>query len=501
MAAPALNDIDEPLLSFKGSAWTFVVLVIAALLVPLVGMLWASNDSTSENRELAEFPSLVTDDGMNANFLSEAGAYFTDHFAYRENLVDADARLFSSVFGISTADNVIFGNSGWLYYAGTLSDYQDKQPLRERQARNIAHNLRMLQDWCAAQGSRFVFTVAPDKNALYGMNMPAYYPQVANDDMDLLAKWLEEYAVNTVDMHAVMEEAEDIQYFLRDSHWSDKGALLGHDALAEALGLETADISQEDLVERDGYIGDLNRMLFPLSAVPEADWHAVGVNDGSGATDTQRSGEFWNYLEGADPNDGIVVTEPTDANPYAAVAASNGRLLMFRDSFAISLLPYFACETEQARFDKLVPYDGLQLLDEPYDSVIVERAQRHVADLADEAFIMPCPAVDDSFEGLASLEGASATCGVTVEGGLIKFQGEVSGVALQPDDEVFVRVSDGEGSTRVYEAFACTGNGDDNGYAVYAGSGSWMSKAVKVEVVVRSTYSSFGVGTFDFIIE
>ena len=49
------------------------------------------------------------------------------------------------------------------------------------------------------------------------------------------------------------------------------------------------------------------------------------------------------------------------------------------DSFAIGLLPFFACETESARFDKMVPYNGLQLLDEAYDSGVVERAQRHAA--------------------------------------------------------------------------------------------------------------------------
>lgn len=501
MAAPALNDIDKPLPSFKGPAWVFVLLVIAALLTPLVGMLWAPNDATSENRELAEFPALFDDNGFNLDFLSEAGTYFADHFAYRENLVDADARLFSSVFGISTADNVILGSDGWLYYAGTLSDYQDREPLRDRQARNVAHNLRMLQDWCVAQGANFVFTVAPDKNALYGANMPGYYPQVANDDMELLSKWLEELGVSTVDMHAVMEEAGSVQYFLRDSHWSDKGALLGHDAVADALGLQTAGINGADLTALDDYIGDLNRMLYPLSATPETNWYAKGINDGSGATGSLRSGEYWRYLEGADPNDAVVVTEPTEANPYAVVAKGNGRILIFRDSFAISLLPYFACETEQARFDKLVPYNGLQLLDEPYDSVVVERAQRHVGDLAEEAFIMPCPTVDDVFDDTAFAEGASATCDVTIEGSLVKFSGEILGLTLQPEDEIFVRVSDSAGLTRTYEAFSCTGDGTDNGYAVYAGADSWVSKQVKVEVLVRSTYSCSEVGAFDLIIE
>lgn len=500
MADKTLNDIKEPLPAHRWSSLIFVILVIGALLIPFVGMVWAPNDSTQENRELAEVPHLFLDGQFNMSYLSDLGGYFADHFAYRENLVDADARLFSSVFGISTAENVVLGTEGWLYYAGTLADYQNKAPLRERQARNIAHNLRMLQDWCSAQGADFVFTVAPDKNSLYGSDMPYYYPQVANDDMKLLQTWLDAYEVRYVDMHSALAGAGGVQYFLRDSHWSDKGALLGHDAIADALSLETAEISSSDLVQRKDYVGDLNRMLYPVSAIPEADWYAEGVNDGSGETGTMRSGAYWNYVEGADPNDGVVVTEPAEANPYASAAASNGTMLMFRDSFAIGLLPFFACETESARFDKMVPYNGLQLLDGSYDSVVVERAQRHIADLVDEAFIMPCPAVEMPFGEVVDDVDASATCDVQVEGSLISVSGCVQGIALQPDDDVLVRISDEEGLTRTYEAFACTGDGSDNGYAVYAGGDQWSSKAVKLEVLVRSDYSSLRAAVFDLII-
>ena len=500
MAEKMLNDIKQPLPSYKAPAWIFVVFVMAALLVPLVGMLWAPSDSTSENRELADVPALVRDGSWNVGFLSDAGAYFTDHFAYRENLVDADARLFSSAFGISTADNVIFGDDGWLYYAGTLADYQDRDPLREREARNIAHNIRMLQDWCVAQGADFAFTVVPDKNSLYPEQMPGYYPQVENDDMDLLKEWLSSYGVNFVDMHEVMQSADGVQYFLRDSHWSDKGALLGHDAIAKALDLKTAGITQDELEMRDDYIGDLNQMLFPVSAEPEDDWYAEGINDGSGETATQRSGEYWDYIEGADPTDSVVVTEPSTESPYSSVAASNGSMLMFRDSFAISLLPYFAVETEHGRFDKMVPYNGLQVLDEAYDSVVVERAQRHMADLAEGAFIMPCPTVQDDFSDLAEADGASATCDVKVEGSLVSLSGEVFGIDLKPDDGIFIRLTEGNGDSRMYEAFALTGDGSDNGYAVNIGSDAWLGKKVMVEVLVVNGYSANEVDRFDLII-
>lgn len=489
MAGSTLNDIRKPPPSYRGAAWAFVVLVFAALLIPLVGMLWAPSDTSAENREAAATPRLLSEEGtLNVNVLSDAGAFFADHYAYRSYLVDADARLFSGVFGISTADNVVYGDDGWLYYAGTLGDYQNRTPLRERQAANIAHNMRLLQDWCEAQGCKFLFTIAPDKNELYGNEMPSYYPEVDNESMGLLSKWLASEEVSYLNMFDVMRGAEDVQYFLRDSHWSDKGALLCHDAIAAELGLVTMGIDESSLVAKDDYIGDLNRMLFPISAVPETDWYASGVNDGSGVSGTLRSGSYWDYVEGADPNDGVVVTEPSEGSPYIELAAENGRMLMFRDSFAIGLLPFFACETEAARFDKMVPYDGLQLLDGDYATVVVERAQRHASDLAESAFIMPCPVVDVGGSNSAMPSSAiDATCDVESQDSLVLLSGDVSYEALTPEDSIYLTLFDADGSSRTYEAFQCTGDGElDNAYQAYVSRTVWAGKDVKIQVSVGS---------------
>lgn len=520
-----LNDIDKPLASYRAVQWIFPIVVIAAMLVPLFGMLWAPTNSTEENRDLAEAPKLVGESGgLNVEFLQQAGCYFTDHYAYKSYLVDADARLFTSVFGFSTAENVVFGDDGWLYYAGTLSDYQDRAPLRQRQAYAIAHNVRMLQDWCEAQGSSFAFTVAPNKNTLYPESMPSMYPEVEDQSMAMLKEQLERQGVNYVDMFDVFNlkegsensvaDADTVQYFLRDSHWSDRGALLAHDALADSLDAKTMGLTDGDLFSRDDYIGDLNLMLFPISATPETDWYARGVNDGSGASGTQRSGSFWDYEQGSDPNDGVVVTSITAENPFSEEAVANGRMLMFRDSFAIGLLPYFASENISVTFDKMVPYNALQLLGGDFDSVVVERAQRHVKDLADDAFIMPCPLVDivetgaeEAEDSAAPVDGLQATCEIQHEGDLIKLAGcitgyvgdDAKGAHLSPDDNVYIRVRDDSGNVGTYEAFLLNGEADEcDAYAAYIGSAAWADRALSVKVLIGSPESVRVVGDFGY---
>lgn len=469
------------------------------LLVPFVGMAWAGDDGSTENRELAPAPSLTTEEGgWNVDLLSEWGDYFSDHFAYRSAMVDMDARLYAGVFGVSTTDQVVVGSDGWLYYAGTLNDYQGRAPLRVREARNIAYNLRMLQDYCEAQGARFAFAIAPDKNALYGDAMPGYYPAADDGNRELLREQLEDQGVNAVDLFDAFQEQDDLLYFLRDSHWSDKGALLAQDELVAAVGDEALPLDEDDLVAADDYVGDLNRMIFPLSGVPERNWYAEGVNDGSGESGSFRSGSLWRYAEGQSTEDDTVRTEST-----TKAAQENGRLLMFRDSFANNLIPYLASEYSQATFTKLVPYNGLLAAELRPQAVMVERTQRHVRYLGEQASIMPCPLVRLGAAPEADT-AATASCEMGENGPLLSFRGWLDGTdGLALDAEVFVRVTGDSGEQRIYRAFALTDaeSGNDWGYHVYANKEAWRGQEVSVDVLVGSLEQSACAGSFRFAVE
>ena len=104
-------------------------LFIAAFLILCTLPLWSlfaasKNEDNAENRRLAAAPQLMTDQGLNIRFLPDAGAWFEDHFGLRERMVTGNALLRSRLFGVSSADGVIDGTDGWLYYTDSLSDYQ-----------------------------------------------------------------------------------------------------------------------------------------------------------------------------------------------------------------------------------------------------------------------------------------------------------------------------------------------------------------------------------------
>lgn len=493
------NDVNTCIASSKIGRIIFVVIVFIMLLIPLVGMIWAPTNESIEKKELAPWPQLYDEKtGFNTNILSELGDYFSDHYAYRVTMIDAGARLYSDVFGVSTADTVVVGNDDWLYYAGTLNDYQNRAPLRAGQARNIAHNVKMLQDYCEEHNASFVFTVAPDKNSLYGQSMPAYYPAVESQEREVLASYLKRAGVNYVDLFAALENAPERLYFYRDSHWTEKGALIAHDALAEAGGFQTGSFTQDDFIETDDYVGDLSSMLYPLQPEPEPNWYILGVNDGSGTTRTLRSGSDWNFIEGKSVEDPAIETTIAEgANTHAA--EKNGSLLMFRDSFGNSLIPYLSCEFSPATYSKRIPYNALLVEELKPQMVIVERAQRHVGFFAEEAPLMECPTVALD----AHTEIAHIDCAVTGEasenGPLACLQGFIEGVDMDAESEIYVRLTDSEGGTCIYRTFLISDEktDSDQGYCLYVSKNLWANQDVVAEVILQQGEKMQELGSFN----
>ena len=78
------------------------VLMLAAF--PFVGMSVAASNETTENKELARFPRLRSDGTWNVRYLSQMGGYFEDHFAFRQELVAANALIRGRLLGVSASD-------------------------------------------------------------------------------------------------------------------------------------------------------------------------------------------------------------------------------------------------------------------------------------------------------------------------------------------------------------------------------------------------------------
>ena len=168
-------------------------------------------DVTTEKKELSKFPSIKKEESINIRYLPELGDYFTEHFAYRQELVSLNSSLYTNLFNVSNTDNVIAGRNNWLYYKDSLNDYIGKDIMSDRAIFNVINNIAIMQQYVQNKNKEFIFTIVPNKNSLYYENMPYYYKKVSNDNnLSNLNKEIKRQNINYVDLKSIFEKNKNI---------------------------------------------------------------------------------------------------------------------------------------------------------------------------------------------------------------------------------------------------------------------------------------------------
>lgn len=438
----------------KGWKLLYCGAFFALCLVPSAGMFFAGAGSSSENRNLAELPSLQRESGLNVEYLSELGDYFQEHFAFRNELVTANALINGKLLGTSTASGVIQGTDGWLYYTDSLADYLGTEPMSDRSLYNIAHTLAMMQKELEKNGINFLFTVAPNKNSLYDEYMPYYDRQKVSDEKNLLRleHFLEEEGVSYTDLYALFSAEDEVLYHARDSHWNNRGAAMAAEALLTDLGKEHVSYTDAAYEVRTDFEGDLDKMLYPLAMTPEEEIYYTEPFS-------------YEYVE--------EIGSTFDPRIHTKHEEKDGSLVMYRDSFGNALLPFLAEEYGAAYFSRGVPYQLMDVGTNAADTVIVERAERFLPDMAQSPPVMtavPVTMPEDWTVNEAHVTDGAAGLKVQAMGLQYQITGTILPEYLDTDTGIYVRVGDAV----LYEAFLMdvvteTGT-DDGGFCLYVPS-------------------------------
>ena len=428
-------------------------------LIPSVGMLFFPTTQTTENRAMAPAPKLITEEGrLNKAFFADFESYFTEHMALRNPMVFADATVQTTLFQESNVSGVIDGTDGWLYYSSTLSDYLGTDVLSDRALYNLAVNFSIVQSFLEERDIDFVLTIAPNKNTLYGENMPYYKSYVVNPDHSakLLAPYLYAQNVDYLDLFELFEQQEEVLYLKRDSHWNRKGALLVYDAIMNRLDLSHKAPSDYTSVLLQDDNGDLNKMLYSF-------YGKLEENYSYGTT------QNYTYANDVDSvEDGWIITENLDAE---------GTLLMFRDSFANTLIPFFSESFANAYYAKGEP-NALERYVDTYDPdcVVIQKVERNITNYLENPPILTPP------EGELPLNMTIAKTETTLniqecmnDPSYYQLSGTLDPERTEVYSETLVCVNG-----RYYQAYQT----DDNAYMLYLKKDVFTESSVQVEVYI-----------------
>ena len=398
----------------------FTILFMAACLLPAAGMALLGPSQPGANEVLSPRPALTDRDGkLNGSVLTDAAAYFGDHFGFRQELITGWAKLNAALFRTSTAEDVILGREGWLYFAPTLGDYTRTDPMTDRELWCAARTLYLLQENARSDGGEFLFVIAPNKNSLYPDAMPLLPVEKADSNARSLFRRLEEMGVDHLDLFSVFRQEEEILYFPTDSHWNGRGAALAADALLTALGREGGYYTAEFLPGE--HKGDLYEMLYPAGKETDPDQiYAPGFT----------------FTGGGKNPDAITIRTQS--------AAGQGSLVMYRDSFGRNLYPYLAERFESAVFSRKTDYGSTELA--PGDVLVIELVERNLRYLNQYAPAIPAPVRAAELAEAAQSAGSVRLAAAETER-YLSLEGTFSGILPDDDSPVYVLC----GNT-VYEA-------------------------------------------------
>ena len=397
------------------------ICILPALLLP-----WQKEEAVG-NEQLASAPELLEEDGsFNVQVLNDFSDYFADHFAFRHEMITLNDTLAGSVLHTLDSSSVLLGKKGWLFYNSTISDYTGTELFTARQSYAAAHVLQLMQEYCEQNGVQFCFTIAPNKNSLYGSQMPTRYAAAQTRNVQLLAQQMQQQGVRYADLFRVLSASDEQLYYRLDSHWNMRGAQLAAQALLQELnGAETSfDALKTEALQP--HTGDLYEMVYPAG----------------GETEQDITFDFeYSYDEKFHSADDITIhTE----NPSA-----EGSIFVYRDSFGINLHPFLAQSYGRACFSRNMPYRLTAALEEQPDTILIELVERNLNWLLERAPEMPAP------ERMAlQAEDRGETLSAQSSDGRLEgyfcLTGDLSGQQVDEDSPVYILTESG-----AYEASPC----------------------------------------------
>ncbi len=494
----------------------FILAVMALFLIPSLGMAVYPTTVSYENRELKEKPSVIgPDGGFNKGIFDDVSDYVADHIALRNEISALYAVLNAEIFSVSARDSVILGEDGWLYYTASSDDYLHKDPISGRELFNIAHNLALIQEYCELLGKKAVFAIAPNKNSLYGEHMPKAYKDAKDrfnnefSDMERLMPYLKAEGVNYVDLEELFKAQDETLYYKKDSHWNNKGALLVYNELMKKVGIAAVDLSEEaagttvpDLSDiasgavaldfskevpeaSDDFIGDLNKMLYGIAAKPEERLNYI-KNRTYFYYNSNDSGEVLDL----DDAEMVEKNEVETVNPYGS-----GNLLMYRDSFANSLIPYLSQSFSYAYYSKIVPYNLTDLVTRSPDYVMIEKAERHLPTFAEVPPVMSAPSRQIG-EERENAELLGKPLEIKNDGAYYNITGWLKAAdVVSEDSRIYVALGASDsaedsfnisGAGLAYEAFLTSGKAGDFGFSCYIPASLGQLEDMDISVIVES---------------
>lgn len=323
--------------------------------------------SPNENRYLAETPELSWDNILSGKFQDGLEDYLRDQVCFRDGWITVKTGI-QKACGDTDIGGAYVGKDGYDFEKITPEDVDEKQ---------VDRNIKAVEDYFMTASEtidkqKLSFLLVPTSGLVMQEKLPknAWLFDQAKY-IDQVQKAMKDY--NFVDVRdTLMDHNDEYIYYKTDHHWTSAGACLAYDVWSERTGgeAETEDGLVKNVVS-DKFRGSLYSKILDADSAYDEIWtyglqkdEAFGSKDCTVTIDEkqqldsiyddeklQEKDKYAYFLGG---NYGQVHIQ----NQKAASKAKGKNILIIKDSFANSFVPFVTQDYENIYMVDLRYYNG-----------------------------------------------------------------------------------------------------------------------------------------------
>lgn len=323
--------------------------------------------SPNENRYLAEVPELSWDNILSGKFQDGLEDYLRDQVCFRDGWITVKTGI-QKACGDTDIGGAYVGKDGYDFEKITPEDVDEKQ---------VDRNIKAVEDFFMTASEtidkqKLSFLLVPTSGLVMQEKLPKnarLFDQAKY--IDQVQKAMKDY--NFVDVRdTLMDHNDEYIYYKTDHHWTSAGACLAYDAWSERTGGE---VEKEDGLAKnvvsDKFRGSLYSKILDADSAYDEIWtyglqkdEAFGSKDCTVTIDEkqqldsiyddeklQEKDKYAYFLGG---NYGQVHIQ----NQKAASKAKGKNILIIKDSFANSFVPFVTQDYENIYMVDLRYYNG-----------------------------------------------------------------------------------------------------------------------------------------------
>lgn len=318
------------------SAFCIVVLLVLLIVLP------KKDFSNNENRYLASMPELSWKHIKEGSYMKDLDTYVTDHFPYRDFWMGLQSES-QRLMGKCEINGVLLAEDGYL-----IENYSEPQSTER-----IATSFEKLAQKCEEGGYDAKLMLVPTAITIYEDRLPQ--ASVIYHQMDTIEEIRSNVSMDFVDVYdALYAHRDEGQLFYRtDHHWTTLGAYYAYAQYCQSVGIQTQRLEDMDsMVATDAFQGTYFSKVNMWSAAKDdiilysnpSDQLVVDYTDKNIQTDTlynldyvMEKDKYSLFLDNLH-----TLIEITNEN-----ADSNRQLLLVKDSYANSMVPFLVHHFEK----------------------------------------------------------------------------------------------------------------------------------------------------------